>query len=78
MIKLIGITALAVLLGASAQAMPLTPLHQPDGMTAKIAYGCGVGRTRVRGVCVSRRNIRRVRRCVAWGAGRVCRRWRWY
>lgn len=78
MIKFVCIAAMTLALGASAQAMPRAPLHQSNGITTQVAYGCGVGRTRVRGVCVSRRNIRGVRRCVVWGVGRVCRRWRWY
>lgn len=78
MIKFIGIAAITLALGASAHAAPKVPLQQLDGMATQVAYGCGLGRTRVRGVCVSRRNIRGVRRCVVWGAGHVCRRWRWY
>lgn len=78
MIKFVCIAAMTLALGASAQAMPRAPLHQSNGITTQVAYGCGIGRTRVRGVCVSRRNIRGVRRCVVWGVGRVCRRWRWY
>jgi len=78
MIKLIGVTAIALAIGVSAQAMPRAPLHQSDGVTTQVAYGCGLGRTRVRGVCVSRRTIRGVRRCAVWGVGHVCRRWRWY
>jgi hypothetical protein len=78
MIKFLGIAAIALAIGGSAQAMPLPPLQQSEGITAHVAYGCGIGRTRVRGVCVSRRNIRGVRRCVVWGVGHVCRRWRRY
>lgn len=78
MIKFVCVAAIALALGASAQAMPRTAVHQPDGITTQVAYGCGIGRTRVGGVCVRRRNIRGVRRCVVWGVGHVCRRWRWY
>jgi hypothetical protein len=78
MIKLICVAAVALILGASAQAMPRVPLHQSEGITTQVAYGCGVGRTRINGVCVSRRHIRGVRRCVLWGVGHVCRRWRRY
>ena len=67
MIRLVGVTALALVVASSAQALPRAPLHQPDGMTMQVARGCGVGRTRVRGVCVRRRTIRGVRRCVVWG-----------
>jgi hypothetical protein len=79
MMRLIGVAAFALTLASSAQAMPLAPLHQADGMTTQAAFGCGPGRTRVGGVCVARttkRQVRRhVRRCAVWGAGHVCRRW---
>jgi len=78
MIKLIAVAAIAFALAPSAQAMPSVSHHQSDGITTLAAYGCGAGRTRINGVCVSRRNIRGVRRCVVWGVGHVCRRWRWY
>ena len=58
MIKFIGVDAVTLALGASEQAMPRAPLHQSDGISTQIAYGCGIGRTRVGGVCVSRRNMR--------------------
>jgi hypothetical protein len=70
--------AFTLALAASAQAMPVTPLHQPDGMVTQVAYGCGAGRTRVNGVCVARttkRHVRReVRRCARWHGG-TCVRW---
>jgi hypothetical protein len=75
MIRLIAVAAFALTVATSAQAMPLAPLHQPDGMTTQVAYGCGAGRTRVGGVCAARTTIRQVRRCAVWGAGHVCRRW---
>ncbi len=49
---------------AFAQAMPLAPLHQPDGMITQVAAACGAGRTRVNGVCVARTTIRHTRRAV--------------
>ncbi len=39
-------------------------IPQPDGMITQVAYGCGPGRTRVRGVCVARTTIRHTRRHV--------------
>src|ERR1041384_7119701 len=42
-----GVAAFAVAIGTSAQAMSPPPLQQLDGMTTQVAYGCGVGRTRV-------------------------------
>ena len=79
MIRLIAVAAFALAVATSAQAMSPAPLHQTDAMTTQVALGCGVGRTRVDGVCVARttkRQVRRqVRRCAVWGAGNVCPRW---
>jgi hypothetical protein len=77
MIRLIAIAAFALAVATPAQAMSPAPLHQSDGMITQVAYGCGAGRTRVRGVCVARTTKRQVRRCAVWGAGHVCRRWYW-
>jgi hypothetical protein len=78
MIKSIAAAAFALALTASAQAMPVAPVHQPDGLTTQVAFGCGPFRTRVAGVCVARTTIRQtrrhVRRCVVWRGG-FCRRW---
>lgn len=82
MIKLIAIAAfvLGVIFGmaTSARAMPVAPVQAPEGIVTDVAYGCGPGRTRIRGVCVARTTVRQtrraVRRCVVWRAG-VCRRW---
>ena len=66
MIRLIAV-AFALTLASSAQAMPVAPIHQPDGMTTQVAVGCGAGRTRVNGVCVARTTnyVRRAaRRCA--------------
>jgi hypothetical protein len=77
MIRLIAI-AFALALATAAQAMPVAPLHQPDGMTTQVRYACGAGRTLVAGHCVARTTIRHtrraVRRCRRWHGG-VCVRW---
>ena len=69
MIRLIAVAAFTLAVATSAQAMSPAPIHQPDGMTTQVAYGCGPVRTRVNGVCVARttkRQVRRVdRRCSA-------------
>lgn len=78
MIKLIAGAAFVLAVATSAQAMSRAPLHRPDGITTQVAYGCGAGRTRVGGVCIARTTKRQIRRCVAWGVGNVCRRWRVY
>ena len=64
MIRLIAFAAFALAITTPAQAMPVAPVHQPDSMITEVAYGCGVGRTRVRGVCVARTTKRQVRRAV--------------
>jgi hypothetical protein len=76
MIRLIAI-AFAFALASSAQAMPLAPPHQPDGLTTQAAYGCGPGRTRIHGVCVARTTVRHYRRCARWHGG-ACVAWRNY
>ena len=38
MIRLIAFAAFALALATSAQAMPLAPLHQPDGMSTQVRY----------------------------------------
>jgi hypothetical protein len=63
MIKMIAV-AFALAFASPAQAMSPAPLPQLDGMTTEVAAGCGVGRTRVRGVCVARTTKRQVRRAV--------------
>ena len=65
MIKLIAITGFALSVAVSAQAAPLAPIiPQPDSMITEVAAACGVGRTRVGGVCVARTTVRHTRRAV--------------
>ena len=65
-LALIAVAALALTVATPAQAMPPAPLHQTDAMTTitQVAVGCGVGRTRVNGVCVARTTKRQVRRAA--------------
>lgn len=70
MIRLIGAAAFALVVATAAQAMPLAPVQQPDGIIMHVRAGCGPGRTRVNGICVARSTIRHVRRDL-----RRCRRW---
>jgi hypothetical protein len=67
MIRLIACAAFALTVATSAEAMSPAPLQQPDGMTIEVRAGCGVGRVRVNGVCVSRIAKRQVRRQVRRG-----------
>ena len=55
MIRLIAVAGFALAVATSAQAMSPAPLHQPDGMTTQVAFGCGAGRTRV-GWCLRGQN----------------------
>jgi len=43
MIRLMPVAAFALAAATSAQAMSSAPLHQPDGMTMQVAFGCGPG-----------------------------------
>ena len=52
MIRIISVAFVLALASSSTQAMPLTPIEQPDSMVTKVVAACGVGRTRVNGVCV--------------------------
>jgi hypothetical protein len=64
MIRLIAVAGFALLVATSTQAMTPAPVPQPDGMVAQVALACGVGRTRVNGVCVARTTVRHARRAV--------------
>jgi hypothetical protein len=73
MIRLI--CCLRLTLAASAQAMPVAPLHQSDGMITQVRHACGAGMHIVNGVCTTTVARRQARRCLVWGAGHVCRKW---
>ena len=77
MIRLIAFAAFAIAVTTSAQAMPVAPVHEPAGMITQVAYGCGPGRTRIRGVCVARTTVRQTRRhyrrCARWYGGACVR-----
>jgi hypothetical protein len=74
MVRLIAFAAFALAVTTSAQAMPVAPVHEPDGMITKIAAACGPGMTRRGGVCVARTTVRQARRCARWTGG-TCVRW---
>ena len=77
MIRIISVAFVLALASSSAQAMPLTPIQQPESMITQVVAGCGVGRTRVNGVCVSRHHRRQARRCARW-TGSTCAVWHYY
>jgi hypothetical protein len=74
MIRLTAVV-FALALATSVQAMPVTPLHQPDGMITQVREACGAGMHMVNGRCVTTMARRQARRCLVWGAGHVCRKW---
>ena len=69
-LALTAVAALALTVATPAQAMSPAPIHQTDTTITQAALACGIGRTRVGGVCVSRiakRHARRqVRRDARW------------
>lgn len=73
MIRLIAFAAFALAVTTSAQAMTVAPVHQPNGMIAQVAWGCGPGMTRINGVCVARTTVRHARRCARWSGGACLR-----
>jgi hypothetical protein len=64
MIRLIAVAGFALSVATSTQAMTPAPIPQPDGIITQIALACGVGRTRINGVCVARTTMRQTRRVV--------------
>ena len=68
MIRSITFAGFALLVATSAQGMTPAPIPKPDGMFTQVAFGCGVGMTRVNGVCIARSSIRQARRAY-YGTG---------
>jgi hypothetical protein len=68
MIRLIAV-AFALTLAASAQAMPVAPLHQSDGMITQVRHACGAGMkwNNALGRCATTSARRHVRRGVVTG-----------
>ena len=75
MIRLIAFAAFAFAVTTSVQATPVAPIQEPDSMITQVVAGCGMGRTRVNDVCVSRAAKRHARRCVRRGGGGACAEW---
>jgi hypothetical protein len=55
MIKLIAVATVALAFATTAEAIPRTPAPQSESMITQVREGCGVGRVRINGVCVTRR-----------------------
>ena len=64
MIRLVAITAFALAVATSAQAMSLVPLHQSDGMITKVRDECGAGYHMVNGSCHRTAVRRNAARCA--------------
>lgn len=64
MLKSIAVAGLALAVATSAQGMTPAPLAPPNDMVTQVAVGCGMGRTRVNGVCVTRTTMRHARRAA--------------
>ena len=63
MIRLIAV-AFALAFATSAQATPVVPLHQPDGMITQVREACGAGFHMVNGTCVRTAARRNAARCA--------------
>ena len=63
MVRLISFAALAFIT-TSVQAAPVAPINESESLITQVVAGCGVGMTRVNGVCVSRHHKRQARRCA--------------
>src|SRR4029077_16633993 len=77
MVRIIAFSVFVLIATTSAQALPMAPVHGPDGIITQVAWACGPGRTRINGVCVARTTVRQARRFVRWSGG-VCAGWRYY
>ena len=60
----IGGQILQSAVATSAQATPLAPLHQPDGMITQVPEACGAGYHMVNGTCVRTAARRNAARCA--------------
>ena len=63
MLRLIA-GAIALTVATFAQAAPLAPLHQPDGMITQVREACGAGMHMVNGTCVRTAARRNAARCA--------------
>jgi hypothetical protein len=62
--KRLIIVAFALTVASLAQAMPLAPLHQPDGKIITVREACGAGMHMVNGTCVRTHARRAASRCA--------------
>ncbi len=75
MMRWLAVATFTLMFGTSALSMAPGPLPQSESLITPVAAACGVGRTRINGVCVARTTIRQTRRvarrCLRW-QGSVC------
>lgn len=71
MIRLIAVAGFVLTVATSAEAVTPAPIHHPDSLITQVAAACGLGMTRINGVCVARTAVRHARRCARWN-GSVC------
>ncbi|PSO14070.1 hypothetical protein C7G42_33515 [Bradyrhizobium sp. MOS003] len=75
MMRWLAVATFTLMIGTSAHGMTPGPLPQSENLITPVAAACGVGRTRINGVCVARTTVRQtrraVRRCLRWQGG-VC------
>jgi hypothetical protein len=64
MLRLV-VVAFALTLVSSAQAAPVTPIHQPENLVTTVREACGAGMHRVNGVCIRTAARRQAARCAA-------------
>jgi hypothetical protein len=63
MIRFISV-AFVLVVSTSAQATPLAPLQQPNGMITQVREACGAGMHMVNGTCVRTAARRNAARCA--------------
>ena len=64
MIRFLAVTAFALAVATSAQAMSLVPLHQSGGMMTQVREACGAGYHMVNGTCIRTAARRNAARCA--------------
>ena len=67
MVRLTAVTAIALALATSTEAMSPVPLHQADSMITQVRT-CGPGQVLIKGTCVLRTTTRQSK-CMMWSEG---------
>ena len=64
MIRLVAVTAFALAVATTAQAMSLVPLHQSNRMITQVREDCGAGYHMVNGSCIRTAARRNAAKCA--------------